>query len=195
MEYCAIEKLDEREQHWIKLLGSDNHNNYNQTGGGNGKNIQSSSSTWVLQIINDLQTTNLTQSEIAQKNNVSDSVVSDINRGVRHHQANIQYPIRTTRAIVKDVDVLIKIILENPTKTLTELAQINNVSLSKMKRVNKGEGNYYREGYSYPLRKKEIPITDILHDLQFTNDSYTAIAAKYNVSQSLVAKMNSGERH
>ena len=75
------------------------------------------------------------------------------------------------------------------------MAQLNNVSLSKMKRVNKGEGNYYREGYSYPLRKKEIPITDILHDLQFTNDSYAAIAAKYNVSQSLVAKMNSGERH
>ena len=47
-----------------------------------------------LQIIKDLQTTNLTQKEIAKKYNMARSAITAINIGQNHKQPDIDYPIR-----------------------------------------------------------------------------------------------------
>lgn len=47
-----------------------------------------------LQIIEMLQTTNLTQEEIAEKLDCDRRTVSRINRGISHYNENINYPIR-----------------------------------------------------------------------------------------------------
>ena len=47
-----------------------------------------------LQIIEMLQTTNLTQKEIAEKLNCDRRTVSRINCGISYHDENINYPIR-----------------------------------------------------------------------------------------------------
>ena len=50
-----------------------------------------------LNIIYDLQNTNLTQKEIAEKYNVGRTTITAINNGQNHRQDNIEYPIRKNK--------------------------------------------------------------------------------------------------
>lgn len=91
IEYCKIEELNEKEKMWIEHYNSF-FNGYNLTFGGDasGTSIHKDS---VISIIKELETTLLTQKEIAFKHNISEEMVQGINTG-RYWRHNRNYPIR-----------------------------------------------------------------------------------------------------
>ena len=104
-------------------------------------------------IKNLLKNSNLSQSEIANLSNISQPIVSAINRGIIHKSENENYPIRQETPYhlnIKDVDD-IKWLLQNSTNTVYEIAEFYNVSASTIKHINSGR-NYHDDNLNYPLK-------------------------------------------
>ena len=91
IEECEIKKLNEREQYWINYYDCYN-NGYNMS---RIQNLQSKIN-WkiVMEIVDDLLNTTLTETNIAKKYNVSVSLISQINTGRMWTIKNQIYPIR-----------------------------------------------------------------------------------------------------
>ena len=95
LQICKLDELNELEEYFIMKYNSLSPNGYNLTlGGDNGHINKLKSHLEVQEIISLLQNTNLTNKEIGEKFNVSDQMVSDINRGRAWVQDKIEYPIR-----------------------------------------------------------------------------------------------------
>ena len=92
IEECTIEKLNEREEYWIKYYNSQ-ENGYNITSGGNCTGKLSSND--VKDIIKLLQEKTLSVNDIAALYDVSGVTIRAINRGEEFYNSDIQYPIRT----------------------------------------------------------------------------------------------------
>ena len=89
LEECSISELNEREKYWIQYYNSF-FNSYNATlGGDSSRNIPKDN---ILGIISDLETTNMTHKEIAEKWSVSIETVQGINTG-RYWKYDRDYPI------------------------------------------------------------------------------------------------------
>lgn len=91
LEKCKKEELDEKEIYYIEKYNSF-YNGYNQTLGGD-QPPSAVINQNIIQTKIDLETTNLTFKEIAEKNNLSPSSVYDINSG-RAWKEERDYPIR-----------------------------------------------------------------------------------------------------
>ena len=112
-------------------------------------------------IVFDLQNSILSQKEIAQKHNVSVSVVSQINIGKAYRKENINYPIRKNYQSTKQKRTLSpnevkKIIyeLQHTTKSCAKIAEENNCDPATVRGINAGKIiKYYNDQYKYPLRK------------------------------------------
>lgn len=197
LEKCNKEELDMKEQYWINTLQSNSYDNYNQTAGGQNGNLQYKTPDFVFDVIKLLQETNLNQAEIASICKCSDNVVTDINCGIHYRLPNLTYPIRKTTIDDKIIEIAKE--LSNKSLTFKELADKYQVSLSTVKRINKGEGRYHLDNYSYPIyefkNKCEDIIDNIINDLINTSMPQTEIAKKYNVSYGTVYKTNKGERN
>ena len=91
IEECEVNKLNEREQYWIDYYDCYN-NGYNMS---RIQNLQSKID-WeiVMEIVNDLSNTLLTETNIAEKYNVSVSLISQINTGKMWIIKDQIYPIR-----------------------------------------------------------------------------------------------------
>lgn len=98
IEECVITELDEKESYWIKFYNSliPNGYNVNEDTSTTHTNYNYISKKQVLNIIQDLQNTNLTLSKIADKYNINVSNISRINKGQTHVQEGFDYPIRKT---------------------------------------------------------------------------------------------------
>ena len=91
VEECEVNKLNEREQYWINYYDCYN-NGYNMS---RIQNLQSKIDWEVaLKIVNDLSNTTLTETNIAEKYNVSVSLISQINTGKMWIIKDQIYPIR-----------------------------------------------------------------------------------------------------
>lgn len=91
IEECSIDQLNEREIYWIDKFNSF-FNGYNLTFGGDNSGTEINKQK-IIQIIADLEQTNLIQKEIANKNDISEEMVQGINTG-RYWHHNRVYPIR-----------------------------------------------------------------------------------------------------
>lgn len=98
IEICNKEILNEREAYWIQFYNSLKPNGYNIE-----DNTESNHSLYVhftkeelYDIINDLTTTTLSLSEIANKYHLNVSTISRINNGSIHHLDQLIYPLRDT---------------------------------------------------------------------------------------------------
>ena len=146
--------VDEREQYWIKEKNSfvKNGQGYNITLGGQqlARHRQISEEK-VLNIIELLQHSTLTQKAIAQQYGVTEQIIIKINRGEYLGQPNINYPIRMN-GISTDVKQSIAFLLKNSNISQVNLAKQFGVSRSTVKRIQNGEIKV--EGYvDYPIRK------------------------------------------
>ena len=91
------ETLNEAEVYFISLYDS-YYNGYNETPGGQySNNFTKLKQDEVYAIYDDLSNPFLTMREIAQKFNVSDSLISMINIGKVWYQQGIRYPIRDSK--------------------------------------------------------------------------------------------------
>lgn len=95
IEECSKEELDNKEIYWINYYNS-YKNGYNQTTGGEGTHGNGIKITkeQVNKIRDLLKNTNLTNKEIGDKYNVSETLISAINTGYYWYDLNIKYPIR-----------------------------------------------------------------------------------------------------
>ena len=95
IEECSEENLDNRETYWIDYYNSYN-DGYNQTMGGSGTHGNSIKITkeQVNEIRSLLKNTNLSNREIGEKYQISETLVSAINTGYYWYDLNIKYPIR-----------------------------------------------------------------------------------------------------
>ena len=96
LEECSKEELNEKEIFWInKQNGYESSNCYNATKGGEGASHPVKLSHEVLlNIIEDLENTNIPITKLANKYNVSTTTISNINLGKSRVLDNKQYPIR-----------------------------------------------------------------------------------------------------
>lgn len=174
------DKMKEREQYWIAYYDTFNkENGYNLTEGGDG--ILALQKTWKEnQVLTDeqagevrelLRNSQLTQKEIAEQFNVSDSIIKYINHGISYYKEDINYPIREkylgsklksvrdNKYNLVDRDLLEKIhkLLKQNKLTYKEIADELNINPNLMSTINCGSYEYYRlSGYSYPLREEPI---------------------------------------
>ena len=95
IEECSTQELNSREEYWINYYDS-YYNGYNETVGGDGSSGNSIklSKDSILQIIDLLLNSDLTQREIAKRFDVTDETISEINRGKTRVQDGLNYPLR-----------------------------------------------------------------------------------------------------
>lgn len=98
IEKCKRNELDERERYWIQYYNSTNpEKGYNLTDGGQNAITYTPKLDHdkVNQIKNLLKNSIISEAEIAEKFNVSQKMISEINQGNAWVSENTQYPIRT----------------------------------------------------------------------------------------------------
>lgn len=105
-----------------------------------------------LSLIEELQRNLITQSEIATKYKISETLVSNINSGIRYKIENIEYPIRKNYKNKKDYQELFDLLM-NTTLPFEEIAKRLNMGVSTIKKINYGMLNK-RFDMDYPIRKK-----------------------------------------
>ena len=150
-----LDYVDEREQYWIKEKESfvKTGKGYNITLGGQQQaRHRQIDNDIILQVIDLLQNSNLTQKAIGEKFGIAESTMIKINRGEYLGQPNIKYPIRVNN-ISDDIKQSIAYMLVNSNMTQLAIAKQFGVSLSTVKRIQCGETKV--DGYNtYPLRQK-----------------------------------------
>ena len=163
VQECEPCELNELEIYWIKYYNS-YFDGYNQTRGGNqyACNVKLSDED-LLEIVDLLKNSNLSQKEIAQSFNVGYDTVSEINNGKTRVLDNIEYPIRKNK---KD-------------KRLCEICGqiINRQSQLCMKCA------------SLTRRQVERPTKEELFNLlELHKGNFTEISRLYNVTDNAIRK-------
>lgn len=202
-EFSILEITDEghfekREAYWIKYYNSFEGAGYNLTSGGetcrNTQNILTDKEA--KQIICELRDSDESQYVIASNWNISQTLLSNINQGLRYRQNNVIYPIRKTYKTFEEYSDLINDII-NTTIPFTKLQEKYGYSYSTIKKIN--EGKMWRQNnLSYPLRKidknkeKALIIIDLLKN---TNLTQTEIANQVDCNITTVNRINKGISH
>lgn len=97
LEVCTPELLNEREIYWIAFYDT-YYSGYNQTKGGtNSSHIVKISEEMLSEIVDLLQHSSLTQSEIAKMFDVGNDTISEINQGKSRYNAQLTYPLRNNQ--------------------------------------------------------------------------------------------------
>lgn len=195
LEQCQKDQLDSREQFWINAFKADSHNNYNQTAGGQNKNLKSAKPLWFEDLVEELQHSQKTFEVLAKKYNISTNLVYGINAGRRHYDQSLDYPLRSCHA-ARHINLSLLCAIKDSDKTFEEIAVEYNCSISTIKRINSGNGNYRLSGYEYPLRKiKKLDLEKIIELLSTTNLSFDNIAKITNTNYDSIRKINLGLRN
>ena len=97
LEECKVEELDEKEKFWIKELNSISPYGYNYTYGGqaSGSGFLKLNDELLNQIIDDLQNSELTVKEIANKFELTHQMVYNIKNGKSWVRDDLIYPLRS----------------------------------------------------------------------------------------------------
>lgn len=189
----------ERERYWIKYFNSFEGDGYNMTSGGDEEYTNKQkllTDKEAQQIIEELRDSDESQSIIASNWNISETLLSNINQGLKYRQENINYPIRKNYKTFEDYSDLLNDII-NTTISFTELQIKYGYSYSTIKKINEGK-LWHQDNLSYPLRKldkhqeKALIIKDLLKNSNLTiND----IAVECNCSRDTVSRINRGISH
>ena len=101
IEECEATKLNDREIYWIEYYNSYYEGYNSDKGGSTGYHPIKLSDDDVLEIINLLEYSSLTQRDIAKMFQVGEDTISEINQGKTRVQVGVSYPIR--KRIVKNI--------------------------------------------------------------------------------------------
>lgn len=84
--------------------------------------------------------------------------------------------------------------LQYSTYTLTEIANMHNVSFSVIQNINSGD-TYYNSNLIYPLKQcilTKSQLDRLTYDLKYSNYTYVQLSKIYNISVNQVKAINSG---
>ena len=150
-----------------------------------------------------------TISDIANKFNMDESYIYQINSGTRCKIEGQDYPIRKTQSAIrkqrhclsKEEIEFLKSDIMNTSLTFKRLSEKYNVDTKVCQHINQGT-TYYDANLHYPLREtqKSIAVSQdiidkIYYDLINSPLQQKQIAKKYNVSESTVNSVNQGRYH
>lgn len=114
----------------------------------------------LLNLIQDLKNNQLSYKELEEKYNIKTTTLSLINQGKKYKQDNEIYPLRKSktslkRIFSKDELELIKNLLNNSNKSMTEIGKILSCDRKIISDINNGI-RQRQDNWSYPLRN--IPL-------------------------------------
>lgn len=152
---------NEKEQYYIRSYNSLIPNGYNILKGGEepphkyGEEHHNStySQEIVNKIIDDLLSHQFTQKEIEIKYNVSQQLVTSINRGVTHRRPGLEYPIIKTskyHCSEEEFEQIVYLLKESQC-TCAEIGRYFGFSTSTIKAINAGR-NHHVDTIKYPIR-------------------------------------------
>lgn len=201
--------LDEKEQYWIEKKGSfvKNGNGYNLTIGGqrrkNNENyidIRARFQTQeeIKKVIEEIKDLNNSLINLANKYQVSLSLICSINSGKKYHQDNEKYPLRLLKTkisnnLAKEIIMLLK---ENYTNK--EIADIFQIDDDIIYRINYGKA-HKQDNEKYPIRKelskKEKRANKIKELLKENKLNNREIAELVKCDPSVVSNINYGKNY
>ncbi len=222
-----ITLLDDIEKLYIKQYRATNKNiGYNILEGGNvsGKRgVENRNASFTQEQLNEvvdllINHLELSYIDIANKFNVSQSVILRISLGQTYINSDLNYPLRknnhaSTRKdsyldYFNSLDELIKLkddLLYRWDLTIEEdLPKKYNIPLNLLRDINNGRKFDKYGNYDYPIRNKNIrnnqnfsinDIKEILNLLNTTNLSMTAIGEKYHIHRNTVSNINKGKAY
>lgn len=173
LEKCTIEELNEKEQYWIQYYNTITPNGYNIAEDTQSIHTvyKSTDKQMILNIINDIKTSNATFTDIAERYNISKSTISKINNGVIHIQENETYPLRKTRNNNKE-----------------------NFCVDCGKKISRGSKrcipceNLFRTNFDLPVSRDQLkklirtmPFTGIGKQFQVSDNAIRKWCDKYNL--------------
>lgn len=171
-------------------------------GGYSGKFNRKLSPEEVEKIIEMIEKTEMTFTEIGKKFDVAISTISDINKGKTWFNDTINYPIRVFNTVVYlTVDKVTKIkeMLREDTHRLMEIAELENVTLSAVANINNGVTHIDIRA-KYPIIKTSSingaasntdKIKEIIRDL-ILGYEYIELSTKYNLNKTTISDLDKG---
>ena len=201
--------LDEREQYWIEKNNSfvKNGNGYNLTTGGqyrkdneNYVDIRAKFQTQeeINQIIKEIKNLDNSLVSLAEKYQVSLSLICLINSGKKYHQDNEKYPLRALKTKISDNVVKEIIILLKENYTNKEIADLFQIDDNIVYRINYGKAHKQKDEI-YPIRKelskKEKRANKIKELLRENKLNNREIAELVKCDPSVVSNINYGKSY
>lgn len=193
------EFIDEREQYWIKKEKSFvKEKGYNITLGGQG--ISEYNKKLNNEQINDiiiLLQNKTPFSIIKEKYNISYTLISNINHGLKYKQDNLEYPISIYQGLSDDIiERLFQLLLEYKL-SFKEIAKELNIGESTVKKINYGTLRK-KPNIDYPIRKttpakiKAERVKNLLINSDYNTKEIEKIVG---VSSETIRRINIGETH
>lgn len=197
--------LNSREIYWIQKLHScylDYPNvGYNKLRGGSPSDspIRAKlSKKEVCEIQELLANTDMSETEIASKYNMTIYAISDINRGASWKDDSINYPIRHKETTICTYEMFIKVIklLQLHVFSSSWIASQFNLAISTVSKINTGiyEKFKYPDNISFPIqpqrgkdknvRMSSIDKLKLMKDMLTTKTTIKELSIKYNISLS-----------
>lgn len=215
--------MQEAERKWIKYYKSNDRNyGYNLAlgGDGSGSGINNHQAKFDENTIQEIYTelssnTDIYIYEIANKYNISQEAISEINNGIRYFSADLTYPLRKPPKMVckegvehhnaklekKDLEEII-ILLKGNNVTFNEIGEMYNCSYTTISKLNRGL-SYFDKDIDYPIRKNHVKtnslnqeqVLDVINLLINTNFTMEHIAKIFNVSKDTISRLNAGKTY
>lgn len=202
------ELMNEREKYYIEYYKTtDKEKGYNISLGGGGykRNIPDK----IRELQRDIVNSNYTFEELSKKYNINITTISEINNGKEYFDSNLRYPLRDKKYYHSEVLTEEKIdeirfeLANNYQKSMQEISEEYNVSVSTVQRINQGSSPYNNINYNYPLRHKNknfckfnsFEILEIISLLKNTNLTQIDIAKKFNCNRKIIGEINSGKKY
>ena len=208
-----VEDYNEKEQYWISKLNSLAPNGYNVLHGGDEPPVHFATDhplspfdddNQVYLLKQDLRSSSMSLSEIAQKYGVSKRTVLRINQGLHYEVLGEEYPIRRIpnppgKLTDEQVAEIIEI-LRYSYRQYADIAKQYNISISAVKQINSGDCHPLR-GVSYPIRSYKNSgapactydqVTEIGDLLMNTDISCGQLAKIFNVDLQTIYIINNG---
>lgn len=199
------EILDTREKFWIKEKNSfvQNGKGYNLTTGGQKRkdnedywDIRSAFSKEEVEKVKNKIRKGIDFTIIANQYNVSETLISQINRGKKYREKNETYPLFHWVSEKLSQDEVIQIIQELAEYSVSnaEIARWHNIDEEIVGKINLGK-TYKQPGISYPIRKdpREVRANKIKQLLLTTNLTNKKIADKIGCDPSIVSNIKYGK--
>lgn len=184
----------EKEKYWISYYNTFNGVGYNTTPGGDGEGyggiLSDEEVEGICYLLEDNQ---IPQAMIAIEYGVSQTLVSNINCGLRYKDSKRTYPIRKNyKNGLGDYEILVQL-LKTTVLSFREIAEKLNIAESSVKKINYGMMQY-DDNIIYPIRKFDTRVINLMEkELIFSSMSIEDIAKKHNKTVKYVENVNQGK--
>ena len=158
LEECDCQYLNDREKYYIQQYNTLVPNGYNMVPGGYCAIGTKLSPNDIDDITNLLRNTDMSNTDIAKRYDVTTTLISGINTG-KSWKRDINYPIRSTTwtGIVLDEEKVKQIIelIQTTSLSFSEIGKLFNVKEHCISAINRGRA-WQQDDIKYPIRQSQF---------------------------------------